>query len=151
MAREISEIDPTDAERHRAATSRLVRVFKVAGRIDSDSPYAVLNLSDQTALERIGGAPAIMRDVAQELGSALSTATTVVDRLVKKGLVRRDRDESNRRIVRLALTDEGAHLLGRLIQEQLASSATILAALTLPERQTYLALHEKIAKTFDNT
>ena len=146
MAHDAPDIDPADAERQRAATSRRVRAFKVAGRIEAGSPFAILNLSDQAALQRIGESPAIMRDVAAELGSALSTATAVIDRLVKRGLVRRDRDESNRRVVRLSLTDEGRCLLGRFVEEQLANSVAILARLTPQERRTYLELHEKIAR-----
>ena len=152
MTYEASEIDQVDAERHTIMMGRLVRAFKVAGRIEAESPYATLNLSDQTALARIGTPPgAIMRDVAQELDSALSTATTVVDRLVKRGLVRRERDEANRRVVRLGLTDEGRRLIDRLSKEQRASSAAVLATLEPEERKLYLDLLEKIAYSVDKT
>ena len=152
MAHEASEIEPGDAERHTVMMGRLVRAFKVAGRIEAESPYATLNLSDQTALARIGTSPgAIMRDVAQELDSALSTATTVVDRLVKRDLVRRERDEANRRVVRLGLTDEGRRLVDRLSKEQRASSAAVLATLEPQERKLYLNLLEKIAYSVDKT
>ena len=152
MAHEEPPIDPADAERHRRAMSRLVRAFKVAGRIEAESPYATLNLSDQAALARIGSPPdAIMRDVARELDAALSTATTVVDRLVKRGLVLRERDETNRRVVRLGLTPEGKRLLDRLFEEQRASSAAVLATLTPAERTLYLDLVDKIANAADRS
>ena len=40
--------------------------------------------------------------------------TRLVDRLVKRGLVRRDRDEADRRVVRTVITAEGQRLLARL-------------------------------------
>ena len=152
MASEAHEIDLADAERHTVLMGRLVRTFKVAGRIEAESPYATLNLSDQTALARIGTPPApIMRDVARELDSALSTATTVVDRLVKRGLVQRDRDESNRRVVRLSVTQEGRRLIDRLSEEQRASSAAVLASLEPAERRLYLDLLDKIANSAERS
>lgn len=48
-----------------------------------------------------------MGAVASFLGSGLSTTTTIVDRLVKKDLVRRDSDPSDRRVVLCELTKEG--------------------------------------------
>ena len=151
MAHEAHEIDPADAERHRVAMGRLTRTFKVAGRIEAESPYATLNLSDQAALGRIGDSPAIMRDVAKELDSALSTATTVVDRLVKRGLVRREGDETNRRVVRLSLTPDGRRLIDRLAQEQRVASAAVLATLEPEERRHYLDLLDKIANSVEKT
>lgn len=48
-----------------------------------------------------------MGAIAGYLGSGLSTTTTIVDRLVKKQLVQRDSDPSDRRVVICELTSEG--------------------------------------------
>lgn len=52
-----------------------------------------------------------------ELAAALavhqSSVSVLVDRLVKRGLVRRTRDRGDRRVVRLSLTAEGAALVAR--------------------------------------
>ncbi|MYB76152.1 MAG: MarR family transcriptional regulator [Chloroflexi bacterium] len=56
-------------------------------------------------LERAG--PMRMGNIASYLGRALSATTTVVDRLVEKGLVDRAWDPSDRRVVICRLTDEG--------------------------------------------
>ena len=56
-------------------------------------------------LERAG--PLRMGNIASYLGRALSATTTVVDRLVEKGLVDRAWDPSDRRVVICRLTDEG--------------------------------------------
>lgn len=67
------------------AIGRVIKVFKVEGEFEPDSPYAVLNRSDLKVLSLVGGRPGCtMRYVAVELGLALSTAD---DRLACKRLV----------------------------------------------------------------
>ena len=62
-------------------------------------------------LERSG--PLRMGNIAGHLGRALSATTTVVDRLVEKGLVDRTWDPSDRRVVICRLTDQGRHGMER--------------------------------------
>jgi len=56
-----------------------------------------------------GGAPA--GTVAEQLKVRPSTATGVVDRLVKQELVRRERDGDDRRRVRVYLTERGRDVI----------------------------------------
>src|SRR3712207_5721150 len=51
-----------------------------------------------------------MSEVAECLGVAMSTATQVADRLEARGWVRRAPDPEDRRVVLLALTEEGRRL-----------------------------------------
>ncbi|SAL66795.1 MarR family transcriptional regulator [Caballeronia peredens] len=46
-------------------------------------------------------------DIAREYGIDASAVTRLIDRLEKRGLLSRLRSEEDRRVVRLALTDEG--------------------------------------------
>lgn len=62
-------------------------------------------------LERLG--PVRMTDIAIYIGRALSATTTVVDRLVEKGLVDRVSDTNDRRLVMCELTDTGRQALER--------------------------------------
>lgn len=84
-----------------------------------------------------------MGELAEALSVALSTATQIVERIEKRGLVRREHsDPADRRVVRLALTDEGRRLMGerrRLRHERLdqamaqlsyEQSSALIAALT---------------------
>jgi DNA-binding MarR family transcriptional regulator len=48
-----------------------------------------------------------MGDLARFLGISLSSATSLADRLQTKGLVTRDHDQQDRRVVTCELTDEG--------------------------------------------
>jgi len=50
--------------------------------------------------------------LAEEMGVNPSTITGHVDRLVRQGLVRREEDASDRRIVRNYLTEEGMAVVG---------------------------------------
>lgn len=53
-------------------------------------------------------------DIARDYSYDTGSMTRMVDRLVKKGLLRRVRDAEDRRAVRLALTAKGRKLTGRL-------------------------------------
>lgn len=57
---------------------------------------------------------ATMTELVEYINSPMSTATGIVDRLVRSGYVSRGRSEADRRIVVLSLTGEGSELMGRL-------------------------------------
>jgi len=133
------------AEELRAALGRLNRALKAEGISNAEHPYARLNLSDLVVAELlVRQDTAIMSEVARALDSPLSTATTVVDRLVKSGLVERARAESDRRSVQLALTTEGRRLAALLKKQQLKSSQIMMAALSAQEQRDFLTLFERM-------
>jgi DNA-binding MarR family transcriptional regulator len=53
-------------------------------------------------------------DLAREYGIDASAVTRLIDRLEKRGLITRLRSEEDRRVVRLALTEEGLALAGQI-------------------------------------
>jgi DNA-binding MarR family transcriptional regulator len=53
-------------------------------------------------------------DLAREYGIDASAVTRLIDRLEKRGLITRLRSEEDRRVVRLALTDEGRALAAQI-------------------------------------
>jgi DNA-binding MarR family transcriptional regulator len=55
-----------------------------------------------------------MSELAVARNVALNTATSLVDRLVAAGLVERQGDPSDRRVVRVVITDKGRTLVERL-------------------------------------
>ena len=65
-------------------------------------------------LERVG--PLRMGNIAIYLGRALSATTTVMDRLVEKGLVDRVSDPNDRRVVICKLTEAGEQAIKRFWQ-----------------------------------
>jgi DNA-binding MarR family transcriptional regulator len=58
--------------------------------------------------------PSRMSSIASAIEVALSTATGIVDHLVRKGLVLRDADPQDRRLVICKLSPEGQELANRL-------------------------------------
>ena len=75
--------------------------------IQKDSSNNV-SIKEIHTLVAIGtGRPKTMTHVANILGINVSTLTTAINRLVKKGYVQRLRDEKDRRIVKIGLTEEG--------------------------------------------
>ena len=55
-----------------------------------------------------------MTELVEYINSPMSTATGIADRLVKNGCIKRERSETDRRVVILKLTDKGSTLIERL-------------------------------------
>ncbi len=138
------------AESLRVSFARLNRALKIEGVRDRNHPYARLNLSDLLALDLIGRQDVcIMRDVARELGSPMSTVTSVVDRLVNNGLVSRERAANDKRSIRLVPTKQGRKFLAMLSDEQRHSCEIVLAALRPRERDIFVSLIAKVANAIE--
>ena len=62
-------------------------------------PHGELSIPEVHILEFLGdGTSCMMRKLAEYLLVAVNTVTTIVDKLEQKKLVRRERDDSDRRI-----------------------------------------------------
>ncbi|MGI6284944.1 MarR family transcriptional regulator [Neomoorella humiferrea] len=73
--------------------------------------------------------PLTMGELQRRLLQAPGTVTGLVDGLVEEGLVRRWRDENDRRLVFLALTPEGERFLEEILQFRAAVLEKALVAL----------------------
>lgn len=103
--------------------------------------------SDIQALKFIAEHPDCMSSaLAQDLGVAATTATSIVDRLVTRGFVNRSRTEENRRVVSLSLTAEGREALERLMAEDLEKSAFMLALMSEEEQRVMVEVMARVAK-----
>ena len=81
-----------------------------------------------TYLNRVPGAP--LASVAEHLGVTRSTASAIVDRLVRRKLVNRTEDPQERRCVVLTLTAAGAQHLQQAREAACADIAKVLAGLS---------------------
>ncbi len=77
--------------------------------------------------------PDRMSTIASSLGVSLATATGVVDRLVERGVVEREDDPSDRRVVICHLTAEGEKMISGLWQLARARSGELLRGMALDE------------------
>ncbi|GKQ39287.1 MarR family winged helix-turn-helix transcriptional regulator [Streptomyces sp. A012304] len=80
------------------------------------------------------GAPPRMADLAERLEVVPRAVTTLVDGLEGSGKVRRAPDPTNRRVIRIELTDEGHETLRELRRARQSAVREILAPLTDVER-----------------
>lgn len=86
-------------------------------------------------------------ELAVGLGITSSSASTAVKRLEKIGMVQRDRQKQDERVVTVELTPVGLETLQRWAEEQRSALAELLSPLTLEERSLLLQLVEKLNRT----
>jgi DNA-binding MarR family transcriptional regulator len=79
-------------------------------------PDIELTMTQFRAVAFIGSQPQRMGSVAAYLETSLSSATSIVDRLVDKSLVQRRPDHHDRRVVTCSLTVEGEAVMQKFWQ-----------------------------------
>lgn len=96
-------------------------------------------------LEALGRAPrASMKEIARLLGVQMSSATVLVDRLVREKMLDRLRDENDRRVVWVRLTNKGRGVVRDTLDEKSRSMERIFGCLTGAERGQYLTILRKV-------
>ncbi|MBI4550667.1 MAG: MarR family transcriptional regulator [Candidatus Latescibacteria bacterium] len=86
----------------------------------------------------------MMSEIADHVMLAVSSVTGIVDRLVEKKLVRRERSDDDRRIVRVELTPEGQEMSQAASELRMKLGRAMLNALDEHEQDVLLALFRKI-------
>ena len=89
-----------------------------------------LTMPQAKTLFHLSGGPRRMREVASFLRTGMPSATSMIDRLVKKGLVRRAEDPGDRRVVACELTDGGMEAVERFWRVSRARAESMAGALT---------------------
>jgi DNA-binding MarR family transcriptional regulator len=82
--------------------------------------------------------PMPMRALAESMDVSQASATGIVDRMEQRGLVERQRDGEDRRVVRVAITDEGRKLIAGMAQERREHLAQMLDQMTDEELDAFL-------------
>ncbi|MDD3487200.1 MAG: MarR family winged helix-turn-helix transcriptional regulator [Candidatus Moranbacteria bacterium] len=93
-----------------------------------------------------GGGKVLMRDVADYLYITPPSATSLVDDLVKKGLVERLGDPKDRRVTKIFLTIKGKKILEKSLQKKLENFRKRVEILSAKEKEALLKILEKMAK-----
>jgi DNA-binding MarR family transcriptional regulator len=73
------------------------------------------------------------KTLAEELGVTPSNVTGIVDRLVKQGLVSRQENPEDRRMLQIRVTDKGEAILASLREETISSMSEVLAHMSKEE------------------
>ena len=88
-------------------------------------------------------------ELAEALGVTGSSVTTACKRLEKAGLVTRERQVDDERMVRVALTDQGSARIESWEQQRRELLAQLLAPLDQDEQRTLQHLLERVLETAD--
>jgi MarR family transcriptional regulator, organic hydroperoxide resistance regulator len=87
------------------------------------------------------------KEVAKALGVTPPNVTGIIDRLVEQGLVKREENHQNRRMLMLSLTKTGKDLLIDLKERQTTQISNILKILTVEDLTNLLQAIEIVVKT----
>lgn len=90
--------------------------------------------------------PLCQGEISTKLLKSGGNITLVIDNLEKQGLARRERDTTDRRLVRVALTAEGERLIRRIFPEHLKAILAAMSALTPAEQRQLGELCRKLGK-----
>ncbi|MBE3593690.1 MAG: MarR family transcriptional regulator [Candidatus Carbobacillus altaicus] len=93
-------------------------------------------------LEGEGGVP--VTDLARHFGVSASYITNWADRLEKKGLIRRERQPSDRRVVLLMMTEEGEAVRKSVEEKRMSHVLELLAEIEDEELVTLNRILRKI-------
>ncbi|MCX7918705.1 MAG: MarR family transcriptional regulator [bacterium] len=85
-----------------------------------------------------------MNEIASRLGVSMSAATGIIDRMVKHGYAERQRDESDRRLVRVQLTEKGKQIISEFNQHKMKGLRQVLSVLSEEDRIAFLGYIQKI-------
>jgi len=136
--REESRALKTYVKLMRAAESVTARTHRhLAAKGLTISRFAVLE-----ALYHLG--PLSQREIGRKILRSSGNITMVIDNLEKAGLVRRERNEADRRFFIVHLTDKGYNLINKLFPPHAAVIAKDLGALTAAEQDALGQLCKKL-------
>ena len=126
--------------------TKLMRAAEsVTSRVSRSMSAAGLTISQFGVLEALyHKGPLCQRDIATKILKSTGNMTLVIDNLEKRGLVRRVRDNQDRRYLTVHLTESGAVLIEGALAHVEAAIVSDLAILSPAEQQTLGRLCKKL-------
>jgi len=145
-----SRVDPgllRDAQALSGALSELIRVVQFRDRdlacchdVSVSQCYALKGVCDAGALT--------VNELAAELYLDKSTASRVANGLVQRGLLARERDDGDGRVVRLVATAAGRALYDRIEADLAREYAVLLADLEPETREAVTRIVSRLGRSF---
>jgi len=87
-----------------------------------------------------------MRELSRAMRARESTTTGLVDRMARTGLVKRQRDKTDRRVVRAAITAGGRSAMQELQKQRRRAFVAIFKRLSAVDRSRWLEIIEKLVR-----
>ncbi len=116
---------------------------RLASRL-SDAGLTESQFGTLEALFHLG--PLCQRELGSKLLSSRGNITMVVDNLEKRGLVRRERDEADRRYVTVHLTDPGRELISAIFPDHVEAIRSEMGVLNDEELETVGRLCRRLGR-----
>jgi MarR family 2-MHQ and catechol resistance regulon transcriptional repressor len=138
LSNETSRALNTYTKLMRAAESVTSRVHRVL----TEPKLTISQFGVLEALYHKG--PLCQRDIAVKILKSTGNITLVIDNLEKQGLVRRVRDNEDRRYLTVHLTETGTTLIAKVFADVEAAIVTEMASLTENELESLGALCKKL-------
>jgi len=124
----------------RAADSLMARLAQRGTLCDlTPSQFGVLE-----SLYHLG--PMCQGEVSAKILRSTGNMTMVLDNLEKRGLVRRERNLDDRRMVTISLTEAGREVISRILPRQIAAIIEEMSVLTSEEQATLGRVCRKLGK-----
>jgi DNA-binding MarR family transcriptional regulator len=87
-----------------------------------------------------------MRELSRALHTRESTTSGLVDRMARTGLLKRQRDKTDRRVVRAAITVKGRSAMQELQKQRRVAFVEIFKRLSATDRFRWLEIVEKLVR-----
>lgn len=85
-----------------------------------------------------------MNELAKALGLTMSAVTVIIDKMIVLKLVKRERSEQDRRVVKTSLLNKGKEMIRRINQGRQNIVNDLFSVLTESEKSEYIKMLRKI-------
>ena len=131
-------------------TTRIIEAFdkisKVFASMESFNGEISLSKPELLTLESVSKHKELtMSKLARNLDIGFSTATSIIDRLIEKKLVVRERNHGDRRVVKVLLSKEGETIISSYQEQKKIFFKKMIEFLTEVEQESFVIVLEKIA------
>lgn len=119
----------------------------VLARLAARSSIGDLTSSQFAVLEALYHLGSLTQgEISQKVLKSGSNMTTVIDNLERDGLVRRERDANDRRVIHVHLTEAGENKVEAVLPGHIAALVEELSVLSATEQETLGKLCKKLGK-----
>jgi MarR family 2-MHQ and catechol resistance regulon transcriptional repressor len=135
----------------RAALDAYIKLWRAAHAVEvtanrhlADHGLTVSQFGVIEALYHLG--PLSQRQLADKILRSSGNLTMVIDNLERGGLVRRERNPQDRRVMNVFLTPQGEALVTRVLPDHVRGIRNVFAGLTAQELSQLAALTRKLGR-----
>lgn len=132
-------------ERFMELRPALVAIMQAAVPEELRTELGAITGHQLQALARLPRGGLTMHELAQALEISGASACALADRLVSRGLVVRETDTADRRVVRLVRTELGDHLAGRYAESKHRQVAALFGRLSDEQAEEFVKVIELLA------